>query len=229
MIPRISAILRLGRVPVPHTNEAVYALDATGRRWVAKREADMGCEALLAEAITWLLARRLGVPVPEAAFCDADGERAWLSAWVPHAKHWSAASAGQLRNADAAAAILTLDAVVCNEARHGGNLLLVADPAGGSTAFAIDADEALIGHPAELEQRGLVPPDPRILAHGFPPPGLRDPALHHADRCAALDPVALAADAAEACAVAREPHVERLTRVLLARCAAARALTTRYL
>lgn len=137
MIPRVPAIVRLGRVPVPHTNEATYALDAEGRRWVAKREADMGCEALLAEA--------------------------------------------------------------------------------------------LIGHPAELERRGLIPPDPRILAQGFPPPGLRDHALRHADRCAALDAGALASDAAVACAVAREPAVGLVTRVLISRCAAARALTTRYL
>jgi hypothetical protein len=69
----------------------------------------------------------------------------------------------------------------------------------------------------------------RGLALGFPRPGLRDPAPRHADRCAALDPAALAADAAEACELAREPDVQRLTRVLVARCAAARALTTRHL
>jgi hypothetical protein len=132
MIPRVGAILRLGRVPVPHTNEAVYALDTTGRRWVAKREADLGCEAL-------------------------------------------------------------------------------------------------IGYAAELERRGLVPPDPRILAPGFPPPGLRDLALACADRVAALDPTGLATDAAEACDLAREPAVDVVPRVLVAGCAAARALTTRYL
>lgn len=66
-------------------------------------------------------------------------------------------------------------------------------------------------------------------AHGFPPAGLRDHALRHADRCAALETAALSADVDEACAVAREPQVERLRRVLLARCAAARALTMSYL
>jgi hypothetical protein len=70
VIQRIPAIVRLHRVPVPHTNEATYVLDGAGQRWVAKREADMGCEALLAEALTWLLARQVGVPVPDAAFCD---------------------------------------------------------------------------------------------------------------------------------------------------------------
>lgn len=61
---------------MPHTNEATYALDAKGRRWIAKREADMGAEALLAEALTWRLARVLGVNTPDAAFCDDPDERA---------------------------------------------------------------------------------------------------------------------------------------------------------
>ena len=52
----------------------------------------MGCEALLAEAVTWLLAREIGVCTPDAAFCDDAGERAWLSRRVPDANHWSAAS-----------------------------------------------------------------------------------------------------------------------------------------
>ncbi len=67
------------------------------------------------------------------------------------------------------------------------------------------------------------------LTQGFPPPGLRVHALRHADRCAALGPAALSADVDEACVVAREPQAERLRRVLLARRAAARALTMSYL
>ena len=104
MIERVSGILRLSRVPVPHTNDATYTVDARGR-WVARREADMGCEALAAEAITWLLARAVGAPAPDAAFCDDPSERAWLSAWVTDAKHWSPGTAGVIRNPAAAAAI----------------------------------------------------------------------------------------------------------------------------
>ena len=66
MIPTYPAISRLRRVPVPHTNDAVYALTADRRRWIAKRGADMGFEALLAEAIAWLLGRRIGVRMPGA-------------------------------------------------------------------------------------------------------------------------------------------------------------------
>jgi hypothetical protein len=229
MIPRVAAITRLGLVPVPHTNLATYAVDAAGRRWVAKREADMGCEALLAEALTWLLARQMGAPVPDAAFCDHPDERAWLSAWVPQAKHWSPETAGVVRNARDAAAIFALDAVVFNEARHGGNVLLVPDDDGGSVVWAIDADEAWIGHPAELALRAGLPPEPRILARGFPPPGWRDAAMEAAERCAALDPAGLAHAARAACALAREPDVELVVRVLVDRCQDALSLTRRYL
>lgn len=229
IIPIISSITRLGRVPVPHTNEATYALDAAGRGWVAKREADMGCEALLAEALTWLLARHVGVPVPDGAFCDDPSERAWLSSWVTQAKHWSAGSAGPIRNPDAAATILALDAVIFNEARHGGNILLVADAEGGSTVLAIDADEALIGHPAELSRRGLAIPDPRILAHRFPPHNWFIPALKAAGRIAAVPGGLLRIMAEHACAIAREPDVDTVALVLDQRCRAAHDLTRRYL
>lgn len=227
-IPRIPAVVRLHRVPVPHTNEATYVLDGVGRRWVAKREADMGCEALLAEALTWLLARRVGVTVPDAAFCDDPKERAWLSAWLPHAKHWSAGLPGPVRNVAEAAAILALDAVVCNEARHGGNILVVPD-AGGASVVAIDADEARIGHPADLAAAGLVPPQPYILARGFPPAPWRSEALAAAERFAALPDEELMEMVTEACDVAREPAVSAVAAVLLDRCRAAISLTEQYL
>lgn len=228
-IPRVAGIARLDRVPVPHTNEAHYALDGRGQRWVAKREIDLGCEALLAEALVWLLARRIGVPVPGAAFCDALGERAWLSAWVPNAKHWSAAAVGQIRNTAGAAAILALDAVVCNPARHAGNILTVADSEGGAFVWAIDADEALIGDPAELCRHGLYPPDPRILAPGFPPGNWRGWAVQAAEQINRLPAVELRSMAVESCAVAQEPQVEFVYTVLADRCAHAVALTGSYL
>ncbi|MBT9556523.1 MAG: hypothetical protein IV100_10860 [Myxococcales bacterium] len=134
-----------------------------------------------------------------------------------------------IRNSAEAAAILALDAVVCNEARHGGNLLLVPDDRGGSVVVAIDGDESLIGHPSELAKRGVVPPDPRILARGFPPDGWRADALAAAVRCAAISHTDLAADAAEACAVAREPAVDAVTRLMVQRCAHALVLTESYL
>ena len=188
----------------------------------------MGCEALLAEALTWLLAERIGVPVPGAAFCSDPADRAWLSGWVPHAKHWSPVAGVSVRNPASAAAILALDAVVFNEARHGGNILLV--PAGeGAEVVAIDADEALIGHFTELERKGLVPPDPRILAAGFPPEGWEEFALDAAARIAALPAEVLLQMSDEACEIAREPSKAQVFAVLDARCRAAIPLTTGYL
>ena len=108
-ILRVRSIVRFGRVPVPHTNEATYAIDAEGRRWIAKREEDMGTEALLAEALTWRLARAIGAPTPDAAFCDDPAERAWLSRLLPIAKHWSRASADVVENIEEAGAIHALD------------------------------------------------------------------------------------------------------------------------
>jgi hypothetical protein len=134
-----------------------------------------------------------------------------------------------VRNAREAAAILALDAVVFNEARHGGNVLLVPDDAGGSMVLAIDADEALIGHPRELVGRSGQPPEPRILARGFPPPGWGDAALEAAVRCAALDDATLTQAARVACDLAREPMVGLLTQVLVDRCRDAVTLTQRYL
>ena len=226
-IHRVPAIVRFGRVPVPHTNEATYALDAAGRRWIAKREADMGAEALLAEALTWRLARVLGVNTPDAAFCDDPDERAWLSQLVPNATHWSAISASRVENIDAAGAMHAVDAIVFNEARHGRNVLLVGPPNGGLALVAIDADEALIGHPDDLWARGDGVPEPRILAHGMP--SWRAAAQRAATLAQSLPPAALSDMVAEACEIAREPRVTDLARVLSARCAVAVDLTHRYL
>lgn len=70
-------------VPVPHTGMAVYSIDAQGRKWVRKREENIGCEELLAEAIGWLMGRRLDVPVPDAAFYRGPEGASWLgSRWL---------------------------------------------------------------------------------------------------------------------------------------------------
>lgn len=229
MIPRIHQVVRLGRVPVPHTNEATYAVDGEGRRWVAKREIELGCEALLAEALTWLLAREVGAPTPDAAWHEDANGRSWLSEWVPHAKHWSVSRSRVIANPAEAAAILALDAVVCNEARHSGNLLEVPKGQDRSIIIAIDGDEALIGHPRELARRGRVPPSPRILARGFPPPDWRADALIAAARFAAIPFDALSRDVRAACALAQEPAEAEVLAIVADRCAHAIELTDAYL
>lgn len=230
MIPRISAITRFDRVPVPHTNEATYALDAEGKEWIAKREADMGCESLLAEALGWLLARRLGVRIPDAAFCDDPGERAWLSRRVPDAGHWTAAAARKLANPQEAAAIITLDAILFNEARHGRNLLLTGmGPDSRLSLWAIDADEALVGHVGEYKALDGAVPDPRIHAAGFPAARLREDALAAARLATTIARAELGAMVDAACDVARELRSTELLHALAHRCTHAAELTSEYL
>lgn len=229
MIPFVPSITRFARVPVPHTNDATYALDAAGNEWVAKREAEMGCEALLAEAISWLLARQIGVRAPDAAFCDADSERAWLSRRVPDANHWSAAIASRIANAGEAGAIIALDAIVFNEARHGRNLLATAmGPEAPYAVWAIDADEARIGHVDEYASLGTAVPDPRIHAAGFPASILLPHALAAAQLATAVRMETLRAMVESACLVAREPRKAALLDALAGRCARAESLTREY-
>ena len=230
MIPLIPSITRFARVPVPHTNDATYALDTDGNEWVAKREADMGCEALLAEALTWLIARQIGVRVPDAAFCTDPGERAWLSRRLPNAIHWSAELAPQIANPGEAGAIIALDAVVFNEARHGRNVLVTGSgKENAATIWAIDADEAMVGHVAEFTALGGSVPDPRIHAMGFPANSLRTHALAAAALTAGLLPALLQEFVTESCTLAREPRVGDLLCALIDRCAIAVHLTNDYL
>lgn len=142
------------------------------------------------------------------------------------AKHWSSASAQLVDNVGEAGAVHALDAIVFNEARHGRNLLLVDAPGGRVRLISIDADEALIGHPDELRARGLVPPDPRILARGLP--AWREAAMLAAQRAATIPMEDLEGLVLEACGVAREPRVAEVFRALADRCTMASALTSRY-
>lgn len=230
MIPLVQGITRFARVPVPHTNDATYALDAQGNEWIAKREADMGCEALLAEAVTWLFARLIGVRVPDASFCDDPSERAWLSRRIPDVVHWSSLRLKTIANPAEAAAILVLDAIVFNEARHGRNLLATGQgTTPGATIWAIDADEALIGHVSDYARLDASVPDPRIHALGFPAAALRPAALVIAEGAARI-PIARLHPLVEAsCAIAREPRVDELAAALARRCARATTLTDDYL
>jgi hypothetical protein len=136
-------------------------------------------------------------------------------------------SASRIENIDAAGAMHALYAIVFNEARHGRNVLLVGPSGSGLSLVAIDADEALIGHPDDLEARGDGVPEPRILAFGMP--SWRAAAQRAANLAQALSPATLGHIVAEACEIAREPRVGDVARALTARCAVAVDLTRRYL
>lgn len=227
MIPRVPTLLRLHRVPVPHTNEAVYALTEDGRRWVAKREADMGAQALVAEALTWLLAKRVGAPVPDGAFCEE--ERTWLSAFLPDLKHWSPALAGQISNASEVGAILALDVWVLNEARHAGNLVAQGLDEGGVRLWAIDADEALVGHVRDYESRLTELPRTHNHARGLPIARLTAGALDAADRIASVPRAELDIAVEEASLIGGEPLSAALADAVARRAGMVPALVRDYL
>ena len=66
-------------VPIENGSEARWAMYASGRQWVRKREADTGFQPLLAEAISFLLARRLGVRQPDGAISSDESGLSWMS------------------------------------------------------------------------------------------------------------------------------------------------------
>ena len=168
-------------------------------------------------------------PRPRCSLCDDPGERAWLSRCVPDATHWLPASAAHIANPAAAGAIIALDAIVFNEARHGRNMLVTAFEDNSSlTVWAIDADEARIGHVEEYAALGGAVPDPRIHAISFPAAQLRIEARKAADAAAGLSRDGLRAMVETSCTIAREPSVELLLSALSERCANARQLTHEY-
>jgi len=228
-IARLADVQDRGPVPSPHTNEASYAVDASGRLWVRKRESITGWEELLAEALAWLLADPLGVPAPDAAVVLAPGEESWLSAFVPDVvAHWSA-GAGPIENRDGLAATLVLDALLANPDRHARNILLAPAAGGRVRAWAIDWGDALAGHPADFAAAGERLPSVRNAAPGLPLADLDEHADAAARRAAALDPGSVASTVAEAFAVARTTPPAGYAESLLHRLSVAPRLTREYL
>lgn len=211
-IDRVDTIARLGGIPVPHTNAAVYAVSEDGRRWVAKREEDMGFEALLAEALSWQLGRALGVFLPDAAFCE--NGRTWLSALVPNVAHWDPRLAVRVSNPGQVGAMLVLDLWVHNEARHARNILSEALPDGSVRVWTIDADEALVSHIDDFAMRVGDAPSVHNHARGLPVAACRSGASEALDAVGALAPSDLGYAVEAACTIAREPRHVELTSLL---------------
>ena len=77
-LARIHHLVEFDLVPVENGAQARYVMSADGRRWVRKREEDTGFQPLLAEAISTLLGREIGAPVPDGAVYVGPGGRAWI-------------------------------------------------------------------------------------------------------------------------------------------------------
>ncbi len=229
MIPRIAeidGITRLGGVPVPHTNAAVYAVSGDGRRWVAKREEDMGFEALMAEALCWQLGRAVGAPMPDAAF-DAKG-RTWLSALVPDVAHWDGRFADRVVNADEVGAMCVLDLWMHNAARHGRNVL-TQPTAAGVRVWAIDGDEALVGHVDDYAQRVGAAPSTHNHARGLPVSAASDGAYRALDIALQIPEEEIGDAVLSACTIAREPRHNGLLELVLRQRSALDNLLAGYL
>lgn len=230
-LERLTGVTDGDLILVPNGSEARWSLDATGRLWVRKRESDTGFQPLLAEAISHLLGRCLGVRQPAAAVYHDGTEWSWMSHAIPGAlEHWSPTLRDRIANPDEVARMLVLDVLTLNEDRHQQNILIepVEDEA-HLRLWAIDSGNALIGHVGDYCERIDRAPDPRNHARGLPLPALVDPARTAALEAARLPAHQLRAIITESCAVVGEDAVEPLLATLLRRCARAPALTTEYL
>lgn len=127
-VPLVEAIPRLNvedgaELRVAHTETHSWSIDVTGTIWARKRVEVTGIEGLLAEAVSWLLARRLRVPVPDAAV-TLSGDLSWLSKQITPVVHWDAIHQGGITNLLDLGKVLVLDVLINNPDRHAGNLLL---------------------------------------------------------------------------------------------------------
>lgn len=218
-------------MPVQNSSGAVYSVDGTGRRWVRKRVSEMGHEALLAEALGWLLARHFSVPIPDAALTGRGEDASWLSGYLPFVKHWNAAEGTRVRNLRAIGKVLMLDALLMNGDRHAGNVLLAPLKRGDRlTAWAIDFDHALVGWPGDFAALSVDElPSLRNLARGLPVAAMRPGARQAAREARLLDRRILAGYVTEACEIAEEPRKDALLAALQARADRAIELTDLYL
>lgn len=229
-IPLVESLCDHGDVPVPHTGNAVYSIDGKGGRWIRKREINIGIEEMLAEILGWMVARKLDVPVPDAAVFVSEGERSWLSSEIRDVVHWEPSRAPSITNYDGFGAMMALDTLIMNADRHAGNILLQPQPDELHLyAWAIDHGQALVGWPADFAQHRKSVPKTKNLARGIPVDLLMDGAMAAAEKATRLSSRELHPMITEACTLVAERQVETITEVLAERCAGARGLVEQYL
>lgn len=125
---------------------------------------------------------------------------------------------------------MALDVFVLNEARHARNELVQVMADTSERVWAIDADEALIGHPDDFERRISEAPSIHNHATGIPVMRLEDTATEAARLIASLPADRVRELVAEACAIARDQdHEAQLADLLLRRAGALPELVEHYL
>lgn len=229
-IPIVLTLADGPEVPVAHTGKARYSIDDLGRRWVRKREENIGCEELLAEAIGWLMARRLGAPVPAAAIhMDAEGT-SWLSGLVEPVVHWDNGHAPKVENLDELGAVLALDAIIHNPDRHAGNLLVQpqADPL-RVKVWAIDHGQALVGWPDDFREKANEIPSIKNLLRGLPVDLVEQYAAAAAQKAIALSGQEILSMVRGACLLTKETKADVIGQTLAARCVDAPRIVASYI
>lgn len=228
-IPRVEHITSLDLVPVPNTSDVRWAVDSSSRRWVRKHVEQCGYEAILAEALGWVLGRAIGVPLPDAAVHGAGDDISWLSSWVPDVSHWNPDRVHLITNPESFGRTLALDAIIFNEDRHARNILLQAADELHVVAWAIDCDHARVGWPSDFAMLGDAIPSVRNVAPGLPIDLLEAGALAGAHDAESLDRGMVEEWVTEACAITSERNPEILYPALLARMAKAERLAHNYI
>lgn len=170
-IERITGDLTVrGKVRVPHGADAKYVMDSEGRAWVRKSTITTGFQGLLAEAFGHLFAAELGLNIPQAAVQESEPYRAWLSRVIQPVSHWDSDKIPFIENLEEIGRMLALDALLGNQDRHRGNILLqsTGEETEKLTIWPIDFGDALVGFPSDFLHIGTEIRDPRNLAPGLP-------------------------------------------------------------
>lgn len=206
-----------------------YVVSDTSQRWWVLKP--LQARGILAESVGGLLARLLGVGVPDFAMFDEDDQRGWLSAFIRNAHHWDRSRVGALANPDGIGRMLALDAIIYNEDRNVENFIFEPqDELESFRCWAIDMESALVGMPRALLGKGINAPRPHALPKDF--------FLLREMREAANESAIMAVEASEAAireivgtAMETAGALDRevLCTALLARCRHATEIVTEYL
>lgn len=231
-IDRFSWLMDRELVPVKNSGQAVYSEDHKGRRWVRKRARHSIPGMVLAEALSWLLCRKLDIRTPDGAvlMSEEQGEVSWLSRLQTPVRHWVPGRLFDLRNLEDIGAMLCIDAIVYNYDRHSDNVLMQPVKDGEFIAWIIDFGNATIGRPKEFASLGEETPDPGPLLDlmDLPFDVLEPSAMELALRVESLDSGLVEYFVSEACSASMAEPSQSLSVALDHRLKNARALVSRY-
>lgn len=171
--------------------------------------------------------------MPDAAVVTQGGDvaRGWLSAAIPNVRHWDLASSHLVTNHEELGRFLALDAIIFNEDRHGGNILLQVLDEQHLRAWIIDCGEALVGQPTDFSALQIdAVPAAQNIARGLPVELLAPGAEAAAVEAQQLEERLVREFVAEACEIADSlGDVDTIAAQFVRRCARAKTLTQKLL